>query len=63
VPQALALAAQMVATFALLVVLALSLFVLGLALRRGNPVECSARTRDQQMGSGDGRPQPGNHGG
>ncbi len=42
-PQALALAAQMVATLALLVVLALSLFVLGLAFRTNRPPESPAR--------------------
>jgi peptidoglycan/LPS O-acetylase OafA/YrhL len=42
-PQALALAAQMVATLALLVVLALSLFVLGLALRTYRPSESPAQ--------------------
>ena len=48
VPQALALAAQIVATLALLVVLALNLFVLGLAFRTNRPPEFRAGTRDVQ---------------
>jgi hypothetical protein len=43
-PQALALAAQMVATLALFVVLALGLFVLGLAFRANRPPASPARS-------------------
>jgi hypothetical protein len=43
-PQALALAAQMTATLALIVVLALSLFVLSLAFRANRPPRPADRT-------------------